>query len=65
MERTDDVLVLTSHEAAARLGISRAFAYDLVHRGDLPVLRLGQRPLVPRAALEEFVASSRTGIASR
>jgi excisionase family DNA binding protein len=44
-------LVLTVAEAGELLGISRAFAYELVARGELPVIRLGRRRLVPRRAL--------------
>jgi excisionase family DNA binding protein len=46
-----DRLVLTIAEAAEVLGISRAFAYELATRGELPVIRLGRRRLVPRKAL--------------
>jgi excisionase family DNA binding protein len=42
-------------EAADALGISRAFAYALVARGDLPRLRLGRRVVVPRRALEQLI----------
>jgi excisionase family DNA binding protein len=45
-------LTLTVEEAGELLGISRAFAYELVARGELPSLRLGRRLLVPRRALE-------------
>lgn len=38
-----DRLVLTITEAAEVLGISRAFAYELAARGELPVIRLGQK----------------------
>jgi excisionase family DNA binding protein len=44
-------LTLTVEEAASLLGISRAFAYESVHRGDIPSIRLGRRILIPRAAL--------------
>lgn len=44
-------LVLTVAEAGEMLGISRAFAYELVARGELPVIKLGRRRLVPRKAL--------------
>lgn len=50
-----DRLTLSIEEAAALLGISRALAYDLVRRGDLPQLRLGRRIVVPRKALEDFI----------
>ncbi len=48
-------LTLTVEEASALLGISRAFAYELVARGELPSLRLGRRLLVPRRALEALL----------
>ena len=54
-------MTLTIEEAGALLGISRALAYELVKRGELPSLRLGRRVVVPRKALEEFVeAATRT-----
>lgn len=43
---------MTVTEAAAALGISRALAYQLVARGDLPALRLGRRLVVPRRAID-------------
>lgn len=42
-------------EAAALLDISLAVAYDAVHRGELPVIRIGRRILVPTAALMAMV----------
>jgi excisionase family DNA binding protein len=48
-------LVLTVAEAGELLGISRAFAYELVARGELPVIRLGRRVVVPKAALLAMV----------
>jgi excisionase family DNA binding protein len=50
-----DRLVLTVAEAGELLGISRAFAYELAARGDLPVVRLGRRIVVPKAALLRLV----------
>jgi excisionase family DNA binding protein len=52
-----DRLVLTVSEAGELLGISRAFAYELVARGELPVIRLGRRRLVPKAALLALVGA--------
>ncbi|MDP9402546.1 MAG: helix-turn-helix domain-containing protein [Actinomycetota bacterium] len=40
------------------LGISRAHAYELVRRGELPRLQLGRRVVVPRRALEDLVSSA-------
>lgn len=48
-------LVLTVAEAAELLGISRAFAYELVARGELPSIRLGRRVVVPRVQLLALV----------
>ena len=48
-------LTLSVTEAAKQLGISRAFAYELVARGELPCLRFGRRVVVPRRALERLV----------
>ena len=48
-------LVLRVAEAGELLGISRAFAYELVARGELPVIRLGRRIVVPKAALLAMV----------
>jgi excisionase family DNA binding protein len=45
-------LTMTVSEAAEVLGISRAFAYELVGRGEIPVVRFGRRVVVPRKALE-------------
>jgi excisionase family DNA binding protein len=52
----DPPLVFSVEQAAARLGISRAFAYQLVARGELPALGLGRRIVVTRHALGELVA---------
>jgi excisionase family DNA binding protein len=51
---------LTVTEAAERLGLSRTLAYQLVRRGDLPAVRLGRRLLVPRGALDRFLAEAST-----
>ena len=48
-------LVYTVGEAGQLLGISRAFAYELVARGKIPVIRLGRRIVVPKFALLAMV----------
>jgi excisionase family DNA binding protein len=50
-----DRLALTVTEAAGLLGISRALAYELVARGELPSIRLGRRLVVPKVALLEML----------
>ena len=56
-------LTLSVPETAKLLGISRALAYQLVARGELPSLRLGRRIVVPRAALERFIGEAEPGVA--
>jgi len=55
-----DRLTLTVEEAAALLGISRAFACEAVRRGEIPSIRIGRRVLVPKVALERLVGSAET-----
>ena len=60
-EATEERLTYTLNEAARRLGISRALAYEAAHRGELPVCRIGRRMLVPRAALLGLLEDSPPG----
>jgi excisionase family DNA binding protein len=53
--RGQERLVYTVAEAGELLGISRAFAYELLARGELPVIRLGRRRLVPKVALLSLI----------
>ena len=49
-------LTMTVEEAAHKLGISRASAYELARRGELPgAIRLGGRVVVSRRQLERVV----------
>lgn len=50
-------LTLTVEEAAQVLGVSRAHAYELAARGEIPTLRLGRRVLVLREALLRMMSS--------
>ena len=52
-------LTMTVSEAAEYLGISRAFAYELVGRGEIPAVRFGRRVVVPRRALETLLEVGR------
>lgn len=47
--------VLSVAEAAIVLGISRTLAYELANKGELPILRLGKRMLIPRVAIEKML----------
>ncbi len=51
-------LTLTVDEAGELLGISRAHAYEMVARGELPSIRLGKRILVPQRALDALLADA-------
>ncbi len=50
-------LTITVEEAAVALGISRTLAYESVRRGELPVIRIGRRILIPALALDELLRS--------
>lgn len=51
-------LTMSVEEVARALGISRAFAYEAVHRGDIPHIKIGRRMLVPRAALARVLVAA-------
>lgn len=42
-------------EVAKVLGVSRTLAYDLANKGELPVLRLGKRMVIPKVALDKML----------
>jgi excisionase family DNA binding protein len=50
-------LTWTVEEAAVALGVSRAFAYDAVRRGEIPAIKIGRRILIPRSALRDLLES--------
>jgi len=52
---TNERLTMTVEEAAEILGISRALAYSLVARQELPSLKLGRRVVIPRQALDRLL----------
>jgi excisionase family DNA binding protein len=45
----------TVPEAGTVLGIGRSAAYGAAARGELPVVKIGKRLLVPRAALDRLL----------
>lgn len=51
----DEPLTMTVTECAKRLGIGRNSAYEAVSRGEIPVVRIGKRLLVPKVALERLL----------
>lgn len=49
-------LTLSVEEAAKVLGISRNLCYDRVKTGEIPVIKIGKRLLVPKKALEKLLS---------
>ncbi|MGP8160455.1 MAG: helix-turn-helix domain-containing protein [Candidatus Dormibacteria bacterium] len=49
---------LTIEEAARELGIGRSSAYAAARAGELPALRIGRRLVIPRSALEAWLAGA-------
>ena len=45
----------TVPEAAELLGISRNHGYEMARRGEIPVLRLGGRLVVPKASFDRML----------
>ncbi|MGH9110021.1 MAG: helix-turn-helix domain-containing protein [Acidimicrobiales bacterium] len=58
---SDEPIVLTIAEAAARLGIHRQTLRAAIERGDLHAVRVGRRWLIPVAAIEELLGDHRAG----
>lgn len=48
-------LMLNVVQVAAVLGISRAGAYELVHSDGFPALKIGNRIVVPKDKLREWI----------
>ena len=56
----NDTSWLTVPEAAKELRIPRTRCYELIGRGELPAVRIGERSIrVNRAELERFLLQSR------
>lgn len=51
----DESLTMTVPEVAAALKIGRGLAYEAVRRGEIPVIRVGRRLLIPRRALAKLL----------
>ena len=46
---------ITVAEAGQILGCSRALAYEMARQGRIPIIRLGRKLVVPKAALERML----------
>ena len=55
--QTNEKIALNVSEAAEILGVSRSVVYQLMHREDFPVFKVGTRTLIPRAKLEKWANS--------
>ena len=60
----ESTLTVSVEDAAAALGIGRSLAYRLARANELPVpvLRVGKRLLVPRAALTRLLGVNVDGL---
>lgn len=61
MEQTREKLTLSVAEAAQLLGLSLPKTYELTHRADFPAFRIGNRTLVSRRLLEQWVDAQVSG----
>lgn len=57
----EDGLLLRVSDVSRLLGIGRSTAYELIARGELPVIRIGRLVRVPRPALEKWIVSNTAG----
>ena len=61
--KLSEKMALTITETAQALGVSRPTVYTLLHREGFPAFRIGNRVLISRAKLEEWVNAQSGGIA--
>ena len=54
-------LVLSVEEAAQLLGVCKVHLYKLIREGQIPILKLGRRIVVPRCALLKMLESVTAG----
>jgi excisionase family DNA binding protein len=65
MEATAEQSWLTVPEVAEELRIPRSRAYELISRGELPAVRVGERSIrVHRGELKRFLLETRRVVAS-
>lgn len=55
MGDSNDILAVSTTEAARRLGVSPRTVATLVARNELPSRKIGRRRVIPIRALEEFL----------
>lgn len=57
----DPRLTLTIPEACRALGIGETMLRQMIRSGQLPILKIGRRVLIPRQGVEQLVAAACTG----
>jgi hypothetical protein len=55
--RWDDRSTFSVMETAEILGLSLWAAWQAVNKGDIPVIRIGRRTIVPRHSLEKLLGA--------
>jgi excisionase family DNA binding protein len=60
--KASENLVFSVREAGKLLGLSRGSVYEAIRTGQIPSIRVGRRILIPRAALEQLLEGTTTGI---
>src|SRR6266478_5834999 len=58
----DDRDAFSVEEAGKILGLSRASAFAAANRGDIPVIRIGKRLIVPRRGLERLLGATEADV---
>lgn len=60
MLKRSQALTISIEEAARRLGIGRNQAYEAARLGQIPVIKIGKRLLIPLAPFEQMLGLSAT-----
>ena len=55
MQKSESRKTYTITEAAELLGVGKSAAYEAARRGEIPVIRIGRRLVVPKAALQRLL----------
>jgi excisionase family DNA binding protein len=64
MKSEKNSLTMSVPDAGKMLGICRNASYEAVKRGEIPVIKIGKRLLVPTAALNRLLQGKRETEAS-
>lgn len=55
-------LLLRAEEAAELLGVGRTKVYELIGRGEMPVVRIGRCLRIPRRTLDQWINDQVVGL---